>query len=212
MSHLRSGRGQRKCRLALLVLGLASLLPACAPLVVGGVVIGTGVVVTDRRTTGIQLEDQTIEYKAQSRAKAIATLGRVNVHSYNLLALVTGEVPTEADKAAVEKVVAGVENVRHVVNELAVTPNASLTTRSSDTSLEAKVKASFVDSADLQANAFRVVAERGTVYLLGRVTEREADRATAVARAVPGVQKVVRVLEMMSEEELAALNKASAPR
>jgi osmotically-inducible protein OsmY len=88
---------------------------------------------------------------------------------------------------------------------------ASMSTRSSDSLLEGKVKASLVDSKDLQANAFRIVAERGTVYLMGRVTEREAAGATAVTRAVPGVQRVVRVLEIMSEEELAALGKAPTP-
>jgi osmotically-inducible protein OsmY len=197
---------------AVLVLASAGLFSACAPLFVGGAVIGTGLVVTDRRTTPTQLEDQSIELKAENRARGLATLGRVNAHSYNRLLLLTGEVPTEADKAAVEKVVSSVENVRQVINELAVTGNASLSTRSSDSVLAAKVKASFVDAKDLQANAFRVVAERGTVYLMGRVTEREAGRATDVARGVPGVQKVVKVFEMLTEDELAALGKAPAPQ
>jgi osmotically-inducible protein OsmY len=194
----------------LLVLAAAGLLTACEALLIGGAVVGTSMVVSDRRTAGIQLEDQTIANKAASRAKALATLGRINVSSFNRLVLLTGEVPTDADKAAVEQAVAAVENVRAVVNELAVMPNASFATWSADSVLAAKVKASFVDAADLQANALRVVAERGIVYLMGRVTPREATRAAAVARTVPGVQRVVTVFETLTEEELAAINK-SAP-
>ena len=205
---MHSSRRSRPARTALLALALSSLVSACAPLVVGGAMVGTGLMVTDRRTTGIQLEDQSITIKAENRARALATLGRVNIHSYNRLVLITGEVPTEADKAAVEKAVAGVENVRAVVNELAVGASASLSTRSSDTVLAAKVKASLVDSKDVQANAYRVITERGIVYLMGRVTEREASRGGEIARAVPGVQKVVTVFETMSDEELAALGKA----
>lgn len=184
----------------------AALLAGCAPLLLGGAVIGTGVVVTDRRTTGMQLEDKTIETKAESRAKDLATLGRINVTSYNRTVLITGEVPGETERAAVEKVVTGVENVRAVVNELVVAPNLTMSQRSNDSLLGAKVKAQLVDAKDVAANAYRVVAERGVIYLLGRVTEREATRAVEIARAVSGVVKVVRVLDIISEEELAAMS------
>lgn len=186
----------------------ATLLGGCAPLLLGGAVIGTGIVVTDRRTTGAQLEDKAIETKAEARVKDLATLGRVVVNSYNRVALVTGEVPGEAERAAVEKAVAAVENVRSVVNELAVMPNITVSQRSNDSLLAAKVKASLVDAKDVAANAYRVHAERGIVYMMGRVTEKEAERAIEVARSVSGVQKVVRVLDIISEEELAAMSGA----
>ena len=112
------------------------------------------------------------------------------------------------ERAAVEKTVAGVENVRAVVNELVVAPNLSMSQRSNDSLLGAKVKAQLVDAKDVAANAYRVVAERGVIYLLGRVTEREATRAVEIARAVSGVVKVVRVLDIISEEELAAMSGA----
>jgi osmotically-inducible protein OsmY len=198
-------RLRKPCRAALAALAALTLFSGCAPLLVGGAVIGTGLVVSDRRTTGMQIEDKAIETKAESRAKDLATLGRINVASYNRMVLITGEVPGESERAAVERVVAGVENVRSVVNELAVAPNASVSTRSSDAVLAAKVKASLVDAKDMHANAFRVLAERGIVYLMGRVTEREATRASDIARSVPGAQKVVRVLEILTEEELAAM-------
>ena len=205
--HITTRRLPRPALAGALALAAASLLSACAPLLVGGAVVGTGLVVTDRRTAGIQLEDQSIALRAESAAKALNTLGRIDATSHNRLVLLTGEVPTEADKAAVEKAVAGVENVRTVVNELAVSGVPTLGARSNDALLTTKVKASLIDAKDLQANAYRVVTARGTVYLMGRVTEREANRGAEVAAAVPGVQKVVKVFELISEEELARLSR-----
>jgi osmotically-inducible protein OsmY len=131
--------------------------------------------------------------------------GHVNVTSYNRMALITGEVPTEADRTAVEQAIARIENVRSTVNDLAVMGPSSLTARSNDAILTSKVKATYVDAKDLQATAVKVVTERGTVYLMGRVTEREASRAVELARGIAGVQKVVRVFEILSEAELATL-------
>ena len=189
-----------------------TLLPltGCAPLLLGGAVIGGSLVATDRRTTGIQLEDESIELKAAARVRGLATLGQVSVTSFNRILLLTGEVPSENEKRSVEQTVAGVENVRNVVNELAVTSNSRFAERSNDTWLTTKIKATMVDAKDVQANAYKVVVDRGVVYLMGRVTEREAQRGAELARAVPGVQKVVRVFETMSEEDVARLGRASA--
>jgi len=198
--HQRNGR--RAFWLAVAV--AASTLSGCAPLVVGGAMVGGTMVALDRRTTGAQLEDQTIESKASSRARdMLGDRGHVNVTSYNRAVLLTGEVPNESDKLALEQAVQRVENVRSTVNELAVALPSSLSARSNDSYLTTKVKATFVDAKDLQANAFKVVTERGNVYLMGRVTEREATRATDLARTVSGVQKVVRVFEIVTEAELA---------
>lgn len=190
---------------------LAATLAGCAPLIVGGAMVGSGFVITDRRTTGTQVEDQSIELKAAARVRELATLGRVDVTSYNRIVLLTGEVPTAADRVTVEKVVAGVENVRAVVNELAVGEKPSLSSRSNDALLAGKVKATFVDTKDVQANAFKVVVERGVVYLMGRVSEREAQRGTEIARSISGVLKVVQVFEILTEAELAALGTGAAP-
>jgi osmotically-inducible protein OsmY len=189
-----------------LVACAAALLPACAPPIVGGAVVGGTLMLTDRRTSGAQVEDQAIELKAASRAsEAAGERGHVNVTSYNRMLLITGEVPAEADRTKVEEAVARVENVRSVVNELAAMPVSSLTARSNDSFITGVVKAAFVDAKDLQVNAIKVVTERNTVYLLGRLTEREAGRATEVARAQSGVKKVVRVFEILTEAELAAI-------
>ena len=181
-------------------------LSACAPLIIGGAMVSGTMMVTDRRTSGTQIEDQAIELKVLGRVKdVVGDRGHVNATSYNRMVLITGEVPTDADKVAVEQAIARVENVRSTVNELAVAGSASLTSRSNDTLLTSKVKASFVDARDMLSNAFKVVTERSTVYLMGRVTEREATRASDLARSVSGVQKVVRVFEIVTEAELAAM-------
>ncbi|HEX6363587.1 MAG TPA: BON domain-containing protein, partial [Albitalea sp.] len=110
------------------------------------------------------------------------------------------------DKAAAEQAVQRVDNVRSVINELEVMPASSLGSRSSDAIVSSKVKATYVDAKDLFANAFKVHTVRGVVYLMGRVTEREANRATDLARTVSGVEKVVRVFEIISEAELADMS------
>ncbi len=182
---------------------IASNLSGCAPLALG-TAFGGALVVTDRRTSGTQLEDQGIEIKAANRIKeAIGSAGHINVTAYNRVVLITGEAASEADKLTVEQVVARTENVRSVVNELAIMGSSSFTSRSNDVLIQAKVKANVVDARDLQANAFKVVVERGEVYLMGMVTEREATRGGEVAASVSGVQKVIKVLHIISEEELA---------
>lgn len=179
------------------------LATGCAPLIVGGAVLGGTLVATDRRTSGAQLEDEGIELRSLNRLReAFVDRVHINATSYNRQVLLTGEVPTEADKQRAQEIVSRVENVRSIVNELAVLGNSTLTSRSSDALITGRVKASFVDAKDLYANAFKVVTERGTTYLLGRVTQREAQRATEIARSIPGVQRVVRVFELISEEEL----------
>jgi osmotically-inducible protein OsmY len=206
MTQISSKFGARRLLTTLtLSLLLGSTLSACFPVVVGGAVMGS-LVATDRRTSGTQLEDEGIELRAASRIRDnLGDRVHVNVNSYNRRVLITGEVPNLQDKQLVEQVVSRVENVQAVLNELAVLGNATLTQRSSDTLVTGKVKAGLVDAKDLFANAFKVVTERGTTYLMGRVTQREADRATDIARSTSGVQKVVRMFEIISEEELRAM-------
>ena len=186
-------------------------LTGCLPLLAGGALAGGALVAIDRRTSGAQLEDEGIELRAMSRLRdTIGSRARVSVTSYNRQVLLTGEVLNEQDKKAVEQVITRVENVTSVVNELAVINSPTLVQRSSDVLITGQVKALLVDSKDLFANAFKVVTERGTVYLMGRVTQREADRATDIVRGARGVQKVVRLLEIISENELRSLTPSAA--
>jgi osmotically-inducible protein OsmY len=193
-------------------LALATLFSGCAPLIVGGAVVGGTLMATDRRSSGTQVDDQAIELKAGSRIQeAIGNRGHINVTSYNRVALITGEVPTDADKAAVEQAVARIDNVRSTVNELGVMFSSSLTARSNDVLISTKVKATLVDAGDLTASAFKVITERGIVYLMGRVTEAEAARAVDLTSRIPGVQKVVRVFEVVTPAELTTLQPLGAP-
>ena len=197
----------------LMALALGATTVACVPVpLVIGAAVGTGVVVAlDRRTTGIQVEDEGIELKAGNRInEGLGSRVRVSVTSFNRQVLLTGEVASDADRQKVQQIVSGVENVRSVVNELAILNSPSFTQRSSDALVTGKVKAGIVDAKELSSHAFKVVTERGTTYLMGRVTQREADRATEIARTTSGVQRVVRIFEIISEEELRRMQFAPA--
>jgi osmotically-inducible protein OsmY len=183
----------------------ATLLSACAPLIIGGAAVGA-IVAFDRRTPGAQLDDEGIELRAASRLReAMAERAHVNVTSYNRQVLLTGEVPSDQARQTAEQVVSRVDSVRGIVNELAVMPNTTLAQRSADTLITGKVKASLLDDRQLYVGAFKVVTERGVVYLMGRVTQREADRATQIVRNIDGVRRVVRMFEIITDEELRQL-------
>ena len=207
------------CSVGAAVLLMGALTACVGPLIVGGAMVGGSLVATDRRTSGAQLDDEAIELRAANQINSnLGTRVRVSVTSYNRQVLLTGEVPNLQDKQRVEQVVKAVDSVASVVNELAVLNSPSFMDRSSDALLTGRIKAMLLDARDLQSNAFKVVTERGTTYLMGRVTQREADRATEVVRATPGVQKVVRILEIISEQELESLrvvpvrSQSAAPR
>ena len=211
MNPTTLNRTRRVVGTALAAATLAAALSACAPLIVGGAVVG-GVMAVDRRTAGTQIEDEGIELRAANRIReALGDRAHVNVTSYNRQVLLTGEVATAQDRQAVEQMVSQVENVRSVVNDLAVMPPSTLGQRSTDTFITGKVRASLVDAQDISANSFKVVTERNTVYLMGRVSQREANRATDIARGVTDVRKVVRVFEIVSEEELRRIAPQPAP-
>jgi osmotically-inducible protein OsmY len=198
-------RALRSARPVLVVALAGALLAGCAPLLIGGAVVGGAMVATDRRTSGSQVDDEVIELKAKGRMGEAfpGDEARINTTSYNRMVLLTGQVPTEADRTKAEQVVARIDNVASVVNELSVGPPTTFGERSKDAFVTAKVKASIVDAKDLFANSIKVVTHRGVVYLMGRVTEREANRAAEVARGVSGVAKVVKVFEILTEAELA---------
>jgi osmotically-inducible protein OsmY len=178
-------------------------------MLVGGAVM-TGIVATDRRTTGAQVEDEGIEIKVASAVRQeLGDRVHLNVTSFNRKVLLTGEASTQADKERAEKLAQAQENVLSVINDLAVATPSSLSQRSKDIVTTSRVKAAFVDAKDLQVNAIKVSTERGTVYLMGRVTSREAKRASDIVRSIGGVTKVVRVFDEISEEELQRLSQST---
>ncbi len=187
----------------LVISSVLGSLGGCAAVVVGGVIAGTTMVATDRRTSGSQLNDEGIEIRANNRLKEkFGERGNFSVTSYNGRVLLTGEVGGNSDKLAAEQLVFQIENVKLVVNELAIAGSTStLQERGNDTYITSKVKASLIEAKDVSSTAFKVVTERGVVYLMGRVSQREADRGTDIARSVTGVVKVVRSFEIISEEQ-----------
>jgi len=203
MTKLFDLSASRPLARGLLLAASLGALGGCAPLVLG-TAFGGAMVASDRRTSGTQLEDQTIELKAAARLReTLSDAGHISTTSYNRVVLLTGEVGSEDLRLKAEDQVRQVENVKSVVNELAVMGNSSLTSRSNDLLLAGKVKATLIDARDLFANSFKVVVERGNVYLMGMVTEREADRAAALVGSISGVHKVIKVLQIVTEDELA---------
>jgi osmotically-inducible protein OsmY len=193
---------------AILCAALLTSLTGCVEMMVGGAVMGA-VATADRRTLGAQTEDKSITVKAELRVPKIAGPdAHVNIASFNRKVLLTGEVRDEAAKAAVEREVRSIEGVQAVSNELEISGPSSYTSRSSDALITTKVKASLVDMKTISATSFKVVTERGAVYLMGRVTQREGQVAADVTRGVSGVQKVVKILEYISEDELHAMEAA----
>ena len=190
---------------AVLLTTLLSL-SACFPLVAGGVVM-TGFVAVDRRTSGAMLEDQAIEVKTSTRIRdALGERVHVNVTSYNRKVLLTGEVPDAQDKERVAEIAKNVDNTSSVWNEVGVTAITTLTERTNDLIAAGRIKADLIDAKDLFSNAYKVVVERGNVYVMGRITAREAKRVASVISGVTGVKKVVLVHETITEDELANLN------
>jgi len=183
------------------IIGLLLALPGlqgCGALIAGGVA-ATGVVISqDRRTMGSLTEDEAIEIKVSRRIGDRFKDGvHVNVTSFNRMALLTGEVPDDAARTEAERLAWAVENVRGVHNELAVAGVSSYTVRSSDSAITSKVHARFLDSQKFNPLHVKVVTENSVVYLMGLVRKQEASDATEIARTTSGVQKVVRVFELL---------------
>jgi len=185
-----------------------SLLAAAASLAgcVGAVAVGAGagtLMATDRRISEVYLADEAIEIRSTNAiGQQMSDKVHVNATSYNRMLLLTGEVPDAAAKEQVEKVViANSSEIKRITNELQVAAPSSYGTRSNDTYLTSKVKARFLDAARFSINHVKVVTENSSVYLLGLVTQAEADAAVEIARTTGGVQRVVRVFEIISDEQ-----------
>jgi len=184
---------------AVAVLLAVFLLQGCVEsLIVGGAATGA-YVATDRRQPEIVAGDERVELTASSRVgDRYGDRVHVNITSYNYNVLLTGEVPDAQSKAGIEKIVTEIPQVKGVINELQVAGLSSLTSRANDTYITGRVKGAFVTENKFQATHVKVVTESAVVYLLGLVTRKEADDATAIARSTSGVKKVVRVFEYLT--------------
>lgn len=208
-------RARASRRGLLLGLGAVALLPlvqGCFPVVATGVGAGAAMV-SDRRTSGAYVEDEGIEWKVSNRIRErLGNSVHVNVTSYNRNVLLTGEAPNETVRGQLDGIVAGVEHVRGVINEVVVGPNSTLTARANDALITSNVKARFVDAGRFSAHNVKVVTEANVVFLMGIVTRSEADAAAEVARTSKGVRKVVRVFEYISDEDARRLDNPTGAR
>ena len=186
----------------LLITITITALQGCAPAVVGGAA-ATGSAVHDRRTVGTFVDDQGIELKARVaiyEAKELRKQTHLSVTSYNGIVLLSGQAPTESLRQQAESIVAGVEKVRHVHNEVVIAAPNSLMARSNDTLITAKVKTSFFNIKglpDFDPTRAKVVTEDGVVFLMGLLYRNEADAVSETARQVGGVTKVVKLFEYL---------------
>ncbi len=187
----------------LMVIGLtACVLSGCVPALVGGAVVGTTVVATDRRTAGMQLDDQAIELRVRNLvANNYSDAVQVTPSSYNGNVLLVGTVPDVGTSSQIEKLVQQLEHVKRVINQLQVGAPRTVAEGAADSWISGQVRAAFLATEGLPSNAFAVTTNRGVVYLQGLVTREEGDRGANVAAGIKGVNKVVKLFEYISPEE-----------
>jgi osmotically-inducible protein OsmY len=188
--------------IALCAVLVTSSLSGCALALVGGAAAATGLVMTDRRDARTQLDDTTIDGTTAREVRQILgdKGGHVTTTSYFRKVLITGEVPNEETRQRVVAAVQQTRDVAGVVDELAVMPDSSLKQRAEDSAITARVKANLVNTTGVPSNSIKVLTDRGTTYLMGRLTRRETELATEAARTTPGVQRVVRVIDYISDQ------------
>jgi osmotically-inducible protein OsmY len=171
-------------------------LSGCVPVVVAGAVGGAALVATDRRSAGVQLDDESIELKIMNNIGAgYGDRVHVNATSYNGVVLLSGEVPTQDLVGQIVEIARTTPKVRRVDNELAVAPVSSIGTRTNDSYITSKVKARFVEANKFAPNHVKVVTEREVVYLMGLVKRAEAETAAQLAATTSGVARVVKLFE-----------------
>ena len=191
------------------LIGVLPLLSACVPAVlVTGAAVGV-MSAHDRRSTGVQADDEVAEWKGSNRMPAhFAESAHANFTAYNRILLITGEVRDEETQRAIGEMAAGIEGIKKLHNELLVAPISSYSSRSNDAFLTSKFKTRLLESNQLSANHIKPVSENGTLFLLGIVNEREAKVAVAIARTTDGVRKVVNLLELVPEADTRRLDNA----
>jgi osmotically-inducible protein OsmY len=186
---------------------IATQLSACGLLAVGGVAAGASVM-ADRRTPGVQAIDNGIELEANAvLSKRFGDNAHINVTSFNQKVLLTGEVKDADIKGEAGAYVKAMKNARTVFNELVIVPNSSYTARANDSYLESKIKTQMIFTDKLPSNSMAIVAEGTSVYLMGILTQDEADLAKKVASNTNGVKEVFVYFDIISEEEKNRLEK-----
>lgn len=184
-------------------------LAGCFPIVAGGMA-GGALVIADRRNPGTQAIDRGIQLEAESfLIKKYGDNIHVNVSVFNRRVLLTGETRTEQLKSEVTSSVKAMKNVSDVFNELVAAPLSGLSARTNDAYLTTRIKAALLANKNVPSNSIKVVTEAGKVYLMGIVTEAEANVAVNIAREVLGVKQVTKVFDLISEADKRRLDGAN---
>jgi osmotically-inducible protein OsmY len=187
-------------------------LAGCGLFIVGGAAAGSTVIATDRRTAGEQVDDQTIEIRVSSEMnRAFGDKARVVGTAYSGRLLLVGDVPTDADRQRAESVAKTIPKVREVDNYIRVGDLTPLSVRTNDTWITTKVKTDLASTKEVPFRTIKVTTERGVVYLMGKVTSDEAQRAGIVASGVTGVNKVVKLFQVVARESILAEPGKPAP-
>jgi len=197
----------RSFTMPIIAIVIAMQLSACGVLAVGGVAAGAAVM-ADRRTPGVQAIDKGIELEANNAlSKKFGDNAHINVASFNQKVLLTGEAKDLDIKGQAGDYVKAMKNVRSVYNELVIGPNSSYGSRANDSYLESKIKAQMIFTEKLPSNSMDIVAEGSSVYLLGILTQSEADLAKKVASNTNGVKDVYVYFDIISDAEKTRLEK-----
>ena len=195
----------------MVVVSLA-LLNGCVvvPLAAGGAAVGGAVVVSDRRDMGIQLEDGKVESRVNRALIDNIPEGAMNidVSCYDGKVLLAGQVKTDDQRALAGTVASKVEHVREVVNEVTVGQLATLGDRTDDTLLAGKVKTALVGADGVPTGVVKTNVDQSIVYLMGKVTPAEGDAAAKAASRVSGVRRVVKLFELITDQDVAAIKKS----
>ncbi|BBE88426.1 TPA: division/outer membrane stress-associated lipid-binding lipoprotein [Haemophilus influenzae] len=182
-----------------ILLGATIFLQGCVAAVIGGGAVAAKVA-TDPRTTGTQIDDETLEFKVENAVEKDAQIkaeGRVNVVSYNGRVLLIGQVPNSDVKDTATALAKGVEGVNEVYNELTVSPKISFAQISKDSWLTTQVKSKMFVDGRVKATDVKVISENGEVFLLGNVTQSQANAAADIASKISGVKKVIKVFKYL---------------
>jgi osmotically-inducible protein OsmY len=186
---------------------LTSFLSGCGVLAVGGVVAGASVM-ADRRSPAVQAIDKGIGLEAENALdKKFGDSAHINVSSFNQKVLLTGEVKDAGIKEQASAYVKANKNVRSVFNELVIGPNSTYTVRANDSYLESKIKTQMIFTDKLPSNSMVIIAEGSSVYLMGILTQNEAEMAKKIASNTNGVKDVYAYFDIISEAEKARLEK-----
>ncbi len=191
----------------LVLLVATSFLSACGVLAVGGVAAGASVM-ADRRSPAVQVTDKGIELEVGNALdKKFGDSAHINVTSFNQKVLLTGEVKNSDIKEQVEAYAKANKNARSIFNELVIGPNSTYSARANDSYLESKVKTQMIFTEQLPSNSMDIVAEGGSIYLMGILTQHEAEIAKKVASNINGVKDVYAYFDIISDAEKVRLEK-----